>query len=535
MSSKEDRAIPGGNGVIQQILQLLKLGRVDDAIAFCQQNINKFPNRLEFKIVLSHAYQQKGLFDEMLAVAQEAYEAYEESDNTDANHFTAAVRFIECAIYCSQVAQAIATNDSLAIQHANDAQKLARIAELYLHLGQHIKVAETHQKAVDLMPNNPIYLYNLAAAKINTGELEDSKKLLKQLIKIAPQDFDAYNMRSGLTTASQEQNHTSELQRMLLQHTSNPKASIALGFSLAKEYEDLGNHQKSWHNLDNANKARKKNLSYCVENDIDAIEHIMQTINHHSLAQHETSHCKHTPVFIVGLPRSGTTLTDRILSSHNQVSSLGEINALAFSLMHCVGEHQGKIQLIEKSVKIDFNSLANKYTQATRGYGMTEAYLIDKTPLNFLYLGLIKKAFPNAKIVHVKRHPMDSCYAIYKTLFRMGYPFSYDLDDLANYYIAYTNLMKHWDTCFENAFYELNYEDLVNNTEETVKELLNYCQLKWNPNVLTMHKNRSPTATASAVQVRQNIYTTSVAKWKNHSKSLQGLKSQLEQAGINCD
>lgn len=519
--------MPDGNGVIQQALQLLKLKRVDDAIAFCQKKINNCPQQLELKIVLSHAYQQKGLFDKMFNIAQQACQI-------DNNHFAAAVRYIECAIYCSQVHKAIYLNDKMAKRHSKDATKLAKIAELYLHLGQHQKVANTHQKAVDLMPNNPIYLYNLAAAKINTGELIKSQKLLKQLIKIAPKDFDAYNMRSGLITANKEKNHTAELQQLLLQNRNTPRATIALGFALAKEYEDLGEHQKSWAYLENANQVRKNHLSYRIENDTDAIGHIVQTINQDSLGQRKPSYCKQVPIFILGLPRSGSTLTDRILSSHTQVSSLGEINALAFALMHCVGEHQGKKQLIESSIQINFNDLAKKYTQATRGYGLTETHLIDKTPLNFLYLGLIKKAFPYAKIIHVKRHPMDSCYAIYKTLFRMGYPFSYSLDDLASYYISYTKIMQHWKKCFDSSFYELNYEDLVNDTENTAKKLLNYCQLKWTPKVLTMHKNRTPTATASAVQVRQDIYTTSVAKWKNHSKALQGLKSQLELAGINC-
>ncbi len=528
MISKEKIQSLDINGIIRQTLQLLKAGQTDNAIAFCQQNINNKPHNIELKIVLSHAYQQKGLFDEMLIVIQEACEINNQ-------HFAAQLRLVECLIYCSHIAQAIKTIDKLAQNHEADATKLAKIAELYLHVAQHQKVANTHQQTLKLQAENPIFLYNLAAAKISTGEIHGSKKLLTKLINIAPLDFDAYSMRSGLATANKEHNHTDELKQLLQQNSTNSKAIIALGFALAKEFEDLGEYEQSWHYLELANSTRKKNLRYQVQNDINAIETIIANINSKSLDKNKTADNKQSPIFILGLPRSGSTLTDRILSSHPQVSSLGEINAFAFALMHCVGEHQGKNQLIEKSAKVNFDCLADKYSQACKGYGFKETFLIDKTPLNFLYLGLIKKAYPQAKIIHIKRHPMDACYAIYKTLFRMGYPFSYDLDDLGRYYIAYTKLMKHWQNTFVDGFYELNYEDLVTNSEDAAKKLLNYCQLTWNPKVLAMQKNKTPTATASAVQVRQGIYTSSVAKWKNYAKHLQALKSQLEAAGIDCE
>jgi tetratricopeptide (TPR) repeat protein len=516
------------NGIIRQIVQLLKAGQVDNAIAFCQQNINQRPHNSDLKIVLSHAYQQKGLFDEMLVVTEEACEI-------DKNHFAAQCRLIECLIYCSEMALAIKTIDNLAQDYNDDATKLAKIAELYLHAGQHQKVAKTHKRALELQPQNPAFMYNLAAALINTGEIEQSKTLLDKLINIAPHDFDAYSMRSGLAKASKEHNHSQELKQLLQQNNTNSKATIALGFALAKELEDLGDYQQSWHYLAKANAARRKQMRYQVSNDINAIDTIIKTTNQQNLNKNETANNKQNPIFILGLPRSGSTLTDRMLSSHPQVASLGEHNAFAFALMHCVGEHQGKKQLIEKSLKVNFDCLADKYSQATQGYGFKQALLIDKTPLNFLYLGLIKKAFPQAKIIHIYRHPMDACYAIYKTLFRMGYPFSYDLEDLGRYFIAYTKLMKHWQRTFKDSFYPLKYEDLVNNPENTAKNLLDYCQLKWNPKVLAMHKNTAPTATASAVQVRQGIYTSSVHKWKNYAQQLQPLKTQLEQAGIRCE
>lgn len=525
MISKEPSDI---NGIVQQAISYLKKGQSDNAIIFCQQQMKTFTKHPEINIILSQAHQQKGAFDAMLTAAQSAVDI-------NANHFTAQLRLIECLIYCSKVAQATEHIDVLAKKYTADSIKLSRVAELYLHCGQHLKVAQSHQAALNLQPQNPAFMYNLAAAKINLGELSVSNSLLNQVIKLSPNDFDAYTTRSGLFKATKQVNNTEQLQQVLDNNSENPKATVALGFALAKEHEDMGHYSTSWDYLATATQARRKQMNYQVDNDVQAIENIMQNITCKKLNENQSNFSKDSPVFIMGLPRSGTTLVDRILSSHNDVASLGEINSLAFSLIHAVGNHKGKQQLIEKSTAIDFAFMAEKYTSATRGYGNKEKYLIDKTPLNYLYLGLIKRAFPNAKIIHVKRNAMDSCYAMFKTLFRMGYPFSYDLQDLGRYTIAYDKLMGHWQNEFPNSFFNLRYEELVSDSETTAKALLEYCDVPWNPSVLQMHLNQAPTATASAVQVREKIHSSSVAKWKKYEKQLSVLSTQLKEAGINID
>jgi len=512
---------------LKQAMAYLKQSNSLAAIALCQEQISLDNTRIEFWHLLSQAHQSCGEFDPML-------EAIQTATTLQPHNFQLQIRLIECYIYCGEVKKAIATLDKMA-KNTTEANKLARIAELYLHCSQHQKVAHYHQLAVNSEPNNPLFLYNLAAAKINLGDSQASEALLNKVIALSANDFDAYTMRSGLRTASLKNNNISHLQELYASNFNHPQAKIALGFALAKEYEDMQQWDESWNSLKKANTARRKQMHYRVENDVQAINHIIQTITAQNLGNSQDSGSNVAPIFIVGLPRSGTTLVDRLLSSHTHVASLGEINSFAFSLIHSVGHHQGKQQLIEKSSRADFAFLAKNYSQATRGYGMNEAFLIDKTPLNFLYIGLIKKAFPKAKIIHLQRHPLDSCFAMYKTVFRMGYPFSYSLEDLSQYYIAYHRLMQHWRKQFPHSIYDLSYEKLVTAPEQQAKSLLNYCQLDWQEQVLDMHLNTAPTATASATQVRQRIYSSSVGKWKRYKQHLQPLQSSLQTAGIHCE
>jgi hypothetical protein len=176
--------------------------------------------------------------------------------------------------------------------------------------------------------------------------------------------------------------------------------------------------------------------------------------------------------------------------------------------------------------------LGESYWSAIQGYGHSRAFVVDKTPLNYLHLGLIAKALPRARIVHLRRHPMASCYAIYKTLFRTGYPFSYDLEDLGRYYLAYARLMNYWRALLPGRFLDLDYEALVEDQEGTTRRLLEYCGLEWREACMRFHENPAPTATASAAQVRRPIYRESLDLWRNYRQELAPLARLLAHNGI---
>jgi hypothetical protein len=190
--------------------------------------------------------------------------------------------------------------------------------------------------------------------------------------------------------------------------------------------------------------------------------------------------------------------------------------------------------MVDRSSAIDFVRLGELYLEGVTGYGERGPCLIDKMPLNFLYIGLIHLALPGARIIHVRRHPMASCHAIFKTLFRMGYPYSYSLDDIGRYYLAYHRLMAHWRTAIPASFIDLDYEALIDDQEGGTRRLLEYCGLEWQDACLEFHRNTSPAATASAVQVRRPLYRSSLEQWRHYETQLAPLARMLEENGIDC-
>jgi hypothetical protein len=237
------------------------------------------------------------------------------------------------------------------------------------------------------------------------------------------------------------------------------------------------------------------------------------------------------------MPRTGTTLVERILAGHTGVFAAGELTNFAVQMMKLArakaqGGSPNRDDLVRLTTELDFAALGSAYVESTRPFTGQTARFIDKLPLNYLYLGLIHLALPKATIIHVQRNPMDTIYAVYKTLFTDAYPFSYRLEELAHYYVAYHALMEHWHAVLPNAIQAVRYEQLVADVDTEARRLVAACGLEWQPACLEFHKSIEASTTASAVQVRKPVYRTSVRKWRDYETQLQPAVEILRDAGI---
>ena len=474
----------------------------------------------EGHILLGRALQQQGRLQEALQAADVALQIQA--------HPAATLLAIECRLQADEYERGLRELRSLERDALGHWRLLQDVGNLYVHLNLHVDAERCYAHAAALAPDDPQTLYNWATCLTALGQLEKAEQLLDRVIALAPHDHDAYYNRSTLRRQTTERNHVGELSHAL--STSLPPARIAVGYALAKELEDLRHYPESFAALKDAADARRRVLNYRVEDDVATMAQIARAFSANYCRNSSRAGPEATPIFIVGLPRSGTTLVDRILSSHSQVQSRGESSDLAAILMRLAGPVADKKALVQRATELDAAEVGRSYCARLPRTGAP--WVIDKTPMNFLYLGLIAVAMPRARIIHVRRQPLDVCYAMYKTLFRMAYPFSYDLADLARYYLAYADLMQHWRDVLGARLIEIDYEVLVTDQEHTTRGLLYDCALPWEESCLKFHQNESPTLTASAAQVRKPLYNSSVGLWRHYRQELRPLVERLRVGGV---
>ncbi|MGY0800124.1 sulfotransferase [Lysobacter sp. A286] len=428
-------------------------------------------------------------------------------------------------------ATCIAAMDALAADARGQPDVLQELGLRYTLLGLFHEAERCYALAVGQRPDDPSCLYNHATTLIALGRLDEAEAALDRVIRLAPGDGDAWYNRSTLRRQTPQRNHVADIEARLAQIPDADPAVVPLCHALAREREDLGEHAASFAALKRGAGARRRRLQYRVEDDLDTMRLIADTFDADFFARQHAGHDDARPLFVVGLPRSGTTLVDRTLSSHGAVTSRGESADLAQAVVRLAGPASGKAELVRRSAQMDFAALGRAYCGTL--LAGDHARVIDKTPGNVLYLGLIAAALPQARIVHLRRNPMDACYAMYKTLFRMAYPFSYDLDDLGRYWLGHSALMAHWRRVLPaERFLEVDYEDLVADHEAVSRRLVAHAGLDWDDACLAFDRNPQPTLTASAAQVRQPVYRSSVGLWRNHERELAPLRRRFEDAGV---
>jgi tetratricopeptide (TPR) repeat protein len=453
-------------------------------------------------------------------------------------------------------------------RHAGaNAALLDAIGTWFSHAGDQARALACYDQAVALAPDQPQYLFNRAAVLRFLGRLMESEADYDRVIALQPRDYEAYKNRSDLRTQSASHNHVAELERVLDEllraGAADGAGEVQLRYALAKEYEDLGQTEQSFAHLERGARRRRAALRYDVAVDVATVDWIIEAFpaaltapaanaagsasgappaparSLASLASPVGEHApegQDAPIFIIGLPRSGSTLVDRILGSHSRITSAGELNCFALSLVEAVQNRSGQAKLtrrdmVAQSAQLDFAALGRDYLRKARAV-VPAGRFTDKMPLNYLYGGLIRRALPQARLVHVHRHPMAAGYAMYKALFKDGYPFSYDLSEIARYYAGYRRLMDHWQATLPGMILSLSYEDLVADPAVQTRRLLDFCGLPWEDSCVQFHVNPAPATTASAAQVRRPIYDSAVAQWRRYQAQLAPLRRAFDELGV---
>jgi hypothetical protein len=420
---------------------------------------------------------------------------------------------------------------------ADSAHAHAELGDLWSLLADYPAAQASYTRAVELEPSEPRYWFNRGAVRRFLGEIEAAETDYDRVIALSPDDAQAYLNRSELRTQTPERNHTVELERALVRASASWQQVVTLRYALAKEYEDVGEYTHSWQHLSAGAGLRRRHLEYDPRIDLATVDWIIDAFPAEPAVASGAS--SDEPIFIIGMPRTGSTLVDRILGSHSQIYSAGELPDLSAAIVAAVQRRRaGKLsrqELVAASAELDFRELGDDYLRRTRPRTGHTPYFTDKLPLNYLYCGIIARALPRARIVHVTRSPMATCFGMYKVLFDRGYPFSYHLQELADYYLGYRRLMAHWCAVVPGRIIQVNYEKLVADAAGEVRRLLDALALPWEPQCLAFERNPAPVATASAAQVRRPIYTSAVSVWRNYKRELAPLAARLEAGGIPID
>lgn len=401
----------------------------------------------------------------------------------------------------------------------------------YSHIGLHEKAVVFLKKAVQITNKNPSYFFNLATSLKFIGDFEGAKKAYQKTITIAPNYYKAHAGLTGLGGLAKDCNHIPLLEQLFTQ-TQQAEDRLYIGHALAREYEVLGDFDKAFHYLDSAKKFKTKQFSYSIDEDKALFKSLISQFKGSEYSPSQ-GFSTDEAIFVVGMPRSGTTLVERIISHHSEVSSAGELQNFGLLVKKMSKSRSKRIidrDTVRAAQHINFAELGQAYINSTRALTCKTAKFVDKMPLNFLYVGFILQALPNAKIICLDRNPLDTIVSNFRQLFAVNqsnYNYAYDLQTTTEYYLLFKELAKLWLALFPDNFYLINYEKLVNDPLNEAKQLIEFCGLGWQEQCLNIHQNSAPVATASALQVRSPIHNNSVGNWKKYDAYLDDVKKIL--------
>ncbi len=415
----------------------------------------------------------------------------------------------------------------------DDVRTHCNMGKALIILGEFEAATEKFRQALELDPKCA-EAYNYWGLSLqHQGEIKPAIEKFREALRLRPDHAEAlYNLTLSGKYDSADHEDVSEIQALLNRPGISREDVIRLHFALGKIYDDCGLYKKAFAHYQNANQLKHETSCFSTHAFADFTDRLIHTFDSEFFArQTRYGSDSEVPVFIVGMLRSGTTLVEQIISSHSRAHGAGELRKIGDIVNAMSARFKGSVSYPGYTKHISaraMNVLAKSYEDRLRRGTCTDVLRIsDKMPQNFFHLGFISLLFPKARVIHCRRHPMDICLSNYFQYYGPGSDPAYDLSGIGAYYRQYDRLMTHWRKVLPLRMYEIQYEELIANTQDNVMELIRFLDLKWEERCLSFHQNRRAVQTASTWQVRQPIYTRSVNRWQNYEEFLGPLKKSL--------
>ena len=389
---------------------------------------------------------------------------------------------------------------------------------------------DAYLKALEFKPNSPRVHLSLGHVYKTMGEIDNSISSYKNTIFQNNLSGEAYWSLANLKTYSFSDNEIRDMEETLNGDMTDIERS-QMHFALGKAYEVMKDYDKSFKNYFKGNKVKKGLIKYSSDDTTQNTKKILEFFNQENIKNlSKSSTNDQDPIFVLGMPRSGSTLVDQIISSHSKVDGTQELpNIIKIAAELNADEQSNYPEVLKELDDMQLSDLGKNYILETAWARDSAPFFIDKMPNNFIHIGLIKTILPNAKIIDTRRDPMDTCFSCFKQFFARGQLFTYSLEDLGNYYSDYIRAMNHWHNIYGKDILTVHYDNVINKTEETIRELIDYCNLPFEQECLEFYKSSRPVKTPSAEQVRQPIYKSGLNYWKNYENHLSPLKKIIDE------
>lgn len=502
-------------GLLKQGFVRLSQGRIQEAANYCKQVLALKPDLVQGHFLV-------GLVALEGKDRKTALRAFGSVVKLQPAHAAAWAQLAKLFIGDGQANRADAALAKAVENNPGDPLVQDMVGTIFSMIGEYGLARDWFEKAtgnrVDYVP----YMQNLANNLVYHGKSAEAEAIFNRIISIQTDMPQAHWALAG-TRKAKNRDHLHQMQTLVDKKGQHPRAKAFYYYGIGKEQEDLQHWDEAFEAFSKGAEARRATVEYDEVAEVEMFRFLKQRYTKEWLNDGMEGCESDAPIFVLGQPRTGTTLVERIISSHSQVTSAGELQQFGLAIRRLSDFQDPKRfskEFFEAAIKLDSKKVGGLYIESSaRMVGNTPRF-VDKLPQNYLHLPLILKALPNAKIIHLTRNPMDSCFASFKQLFADAYLHSYELGEMARHHCRYRDLMDCWRDRFPGRFYDISYESTVQDLEVNVRELLAYLELPWEDACLNFHKQDQAVSTASASQVREPAHTRSIDRWRKYEQQL---------------